>query len=187
MLPLLNSDTGALPMGRYGASIGDVEQGFVDAPHFSSSVTRKEIWEDFWSATSELRRIVPVICVWVGGSFLTEKVDPDDIDVVYWCQDEFVDRVTDPKDRMLLQLFAQNQIRRKTGLRVDTRYCRWYLYPEADRGTTLEFEQYASQRGYWDDFWMRSRSGAKGAAPRLTDALPRRGYCEIELDGFHDV
>lgn len=42
-------------------------------------------------------------------------------------------------------------------------------------------------RGYWDDFWMRKRSGAKDALPQQTDAVPQRGYFEVTVDGFHDI
>lgn len=187
MLPRLDAKTGALPLGRFGVTLDEIKGGFVDAVLFSGSSTRKQIWQDFLSATSALRSIVPVINVWVGGSFLTDKLDPDDIDLVYWCEDELVNKVTDPCERMLLQLFARNQVRTMTGLRVDTRYCQWYLYPEADRGTCRAHETYACRRGYWDDFWMRRRTGEKGAAPQRADALPKRGYFEVELDGFHGV
>ena len=56
----------------------------------------------------------------MGGSFLTDKIDPDDIDLVYWGEDVLVDQVTDPKDRYILQMFGMNQVRPATGLRVDT-------------------------------------------------------------------
>lgn len=187
MLPGLDTRTGALPLGRFGVTLDEIKRDFVDADRFSNSITRKQIWQDFWSATAGLRSVVPVISVWVGGSFLTDKLDPDDIDLVYWCQDTLVNQVSDPQDRELLQLFATNQVRAKTGLRVDTRYCQWYLFPEADRSTCLEHQQYVYQRGFWDDFWMRRRTGAKGDPPQLADALPKRGYFEVELDGFHGI
>lgn len=68
---------------------------------------------------------------------------------------------------------------------MDTRYCQWHLYPEADRASCLEHQAYVMARGYWDDFWMRRRTGAKDDPPQLADALPKRGYFEVELDGFH--
>jgi hypothetical protein len=50
---------------------------------------------------------------------------------------------------------------------------------------TSHHDQYLRRRGYWDDFWMRTRSGTKGQPFQVADALPRRGYVEISLDGFH--
>lgn len=187
MLPALDEQSGLLPLGRFGAALTDIKERFVDAPRFAESSTRTEIWQHFESATEGIRSVVPVVCVWVGGSFLTDKLNPDDIDLVYWCEDALLDQVTDPKERLLLELFATNQVRSKTGLRVDTRYCLWHVFPEADRGTSAEHQAYALRRGYWDDFWMRKRSGAKDAAPQRDDALPRRGYFEVTLDGFRVI
>lgn len=93
--------------------------------------------------------------MWVGGSFLTDKLDPDDIDLVYWCEDVLVNQINDPKDRYILEMFGTNMVRKVTGLRVDTPYCLWHLSPEADRASSAEHQSYALYRGYWDDFWMR--------------------------------
>lgn len=187
LLPALDVQTGLLPLGRYSATLDDIKEHYVDAPRFAESNSRAEIWQHFDSATQGIRSVVPVVCVWIGGSFLTDKLDPDDIDLVYWCEDVLVDRVTDPQAQLLLQLFAQNQVRAQTGLRVDTRYCRWHVDPEADQGASDKHKSYVLHRGFWDDFWMRKRSGAKGDAPQRADALPKRGYFEVPLDGFHVI
>ncbi|PDQ35615.1 MAG: hypothetical protein B5766_05025 [Candidatus Lumbricidophila eiseniae] len=98
-----------------------------------------------------------------------------------------VDQVlaTDLQAARLLEIFALNEVRKRTGLRVDTRYCKWHLYPEADRAQSVEHQSYALNRGYWDDFWMRKRTRANHDPPQIADALPRRGYFEVTLDGFH--
>lgn len=187
VLPALDEQTGLRPLGRFGASLEEIKSHYVDDPRFAKSATRAEIWQHFESATDGIRSVVPVVCVWVGGSFLTDKIDPDDIDLVYWGEDVLVDQVTDPKDRYILQMFGMNQVRPATGLRVDTRYCLWHVFPEADRAHSVEHQSYALNRGYWDDFWMRKRNGAKEDPPQRPDALPQRGYFEVTLDGFHGV
>lgn len=187
VLPALDSQSGLLPLGRYPATLESVQEHYVDDPSFSASTTRAEIWQHFLSATEGIRSVVPVVCVWIGGSFLTDKPDPDDIDLVYWCEDTLVDQIRDPRAMLLLQKFAENKVRPETGLRVDTRVCKWHLYPEARLTDTVEHRSYALSRGFWDDFWMRKRSGAKGDPAQLIDALPKRGYFEVSLDGFHVV
>ena len=185
MLPALDERTGLLPLGRYEATLEGIKAAFVEDPRFSASTTRTEIWQHFESATAGIRSVVPVVCVWIGGSFLTEKVDPDDIDVVYWCEDTLINQVETEQEQLLLQMFASNRLRGETGLRVDTRVCRWHLFPETHLANTAEHQNYAMERGFWDDFWMRKRSGGKGAPAQTEDALPRRGYFEVTLDGFH--
>lgn len=188
MLHALNADTGLLPLGRFGATLEDVKRDFVDAARYAGSETRSQIWQDFESATQGIRSVLPVVCVWVGGSFLTEKLDPDDIDLVYWCRDSDVQQArSDVQSALMLEIFATNQVRNCTELRVDTRVCHWHLFAEPYLSDTEEHKRYAFERGFWDDFWMRKRSGEKGDPPQLADALPRRGYFEITLDGFHGI
>lgn len=183
MLPQLDSATGLLPLGRHHVSLASVKSRFVDAPEFVTSASRPVIWEHFESAVGELQRILPVAYVWIAGSFITNKPEPDDLDLVFWCEDRFVHAVSDPKDRMILQVVAQNHLRRTTGLRLDTRIAHWHVHPEAASMRTPEYDAYVSLRGYWDDFWLRRRSGAKTDPPVRNDALPRAGYLEIMLDG----
>jgi len=183
MLPAVDAVTGSLPLGRFNVNMSDVKARYVDAPEWASSTSRVEIWSHFESATAELRRIVPTAWVWIGGSFISSKLDPDDIDVVYWCEDRLVDLVTNPTDKAILDLFARSQVRAATGLRVDARYCAWHVRPEAGVQNTIEHHTYTMQRGFWDDFWLRMRSGAKGDPPVRDDAFPLRGYLEVILDG----
>lgn len=187
MYPTLNKQSGLLPLGRYGATLDDIKLHFVDDARFSASATRTAIWNDFESATASIRSAVPLVCVWIGGSFLTDKIDPDDIDLVYWCHDARMNQVADPQDREFLQLIAHNHIRAETGLRVDTRFGIWHLNPSTGGRNSSEDKSYLEKRGFWDDFWMRKRSGDKTSPPQIEDALPRRGYFEIALDGFDGV
>ena len=187
MFPAIDAATGTLPVGRFPATLAQVKATYVDAPEFAGSSTRSEIWDDFDDATRVLRDIVPVAYVWIAGSFTTDKLDPDDLDVIYWCEDRLVDLVTDVRDKQILELFAKNQVRHTTGYRLDTRYGRWHVHPEADRMPKAEHMSYAAIRGYWDDFWLRSRSGAKTDPLVRDDALPRRGYLEVMLDGVYVV
>ncbi|WP_442922212.1 DUF6932 family protein [Microbacterium sp. Root553] len=183
MLPQLDSTTGLLPLGRHHVSLAAVKAQFVDAAMFASSVNRGVIWDNFEDLVAELQRILPVAYVWIAGSFITNKPEPDDLDLVFWCEDRFVQAVSDPRDMMMLQVIAQNQLRQATGLRLDTRIAHWHVHAEAASKRTPAHDAYVSARGYWDDFWLRRRSGAKTDPPVRSDALPRAGYLEIMLDG----
>lgn len=185
VIPSIDSQTGLLPLGRYATTLGTLRERYVDAPGFAASTTRLEIWQHFLSATQGIRSLVPVVCVWIGGSFLTEKLNPDDIDLLYWCEDNQVAQLTDSSDKLLLQLFASNKLRSETGLRVDTRVCNWHLVPEPHLTNTIEHRDYVSMRGFWDDFWMRKRTGGKHEPAHLADSLPKSGYLEVTLDGFN--
>ncbi|WP_349426570.1 hypothetical protein [Microbacterium sp. LWS13-1.2] len=187
MVPPLDAATGLLPLGRHHVTLDAVRARYVDDPEFAASTTRQEIWDDFEDATTVFRRIVPTAYVWIAGSFVTNKLDPDDLDLIYWCEDRLVDAVSHPGDKLTLQMFATNRVRPTTGYRLDTRYGRWHVDPAAGYGSTPEHQQYAYVRGYWDDFWHRRRSGAKADPPVREDALPRAGYLEVMLDGVNVI
>lgn len=188
MIPALETSTGFLPLGRYLTDLASVKAEFVSSPSYATSTRRSDIWDEFESATTELRRIVPVCSVWISGSFLSVKSEPDDLDVMYWCEDRHIDAI-DPgrtSDLQVLQAFAQNQLRAALGLRIDTRIGYWHARPEPAFTNSPSDRQYTIMRGFWDDFWLRTRSGGKTDPPVRADAIPKRGYLEVMLDG-HDV
>lgn len=183
MIPPLTG-SGLLPLGRYPATVAEVEAPFVTDSKWAASKTRTTIWADWVQITAQTRRIVPVAAAWLGGSFLTSKLDPDDLDVVYLIDSRKIAAVTKPLHRGFLSLLAQGDALRKLrGKRLDTFIISWVPDPDATRAVP-GFDDYASDRGYWDDLWQRKLSGPKTAARVPSDALPKRGYLEVILDGF---
>lgn len=186
MLPAIDTATGQLPLGRFPATLEILEQRYVGGSEYSASTTRRDIWDDFMDVTTGLRGIVPVCYAWVSGSFMSSKLDPEDIDVLYWCEDSDINAAATTADTALMELLqavAQSNLRAVTGHKVDSRIGQWHVRPEPGLQSTQAHWGYASSRGFWDDFWMRNRSGPKDAPPVRADALPRRGYVEVELDG----
>ncbi|MGW9168422.1 DUF6932 family protein [Agromyces sp. NPDC055658] len=186
MLPAIDLDTGHLPLGRYLTTLDQLEERYVTGQEYDASTTRQGIWNDFLDVTKGLRGMLPVCYVWVSGSFISSKLNPEDIDVMYWCEDVDFNRVRTSGtivEQYVLQTIAQSRLRSVTGHRVDSRIGRWHARPETGLLDTPEHHAYARSRGFWDDFWMRIRSGEKGDPPVRLDALPRRGYVEVTLDG----
>ncbi|WP_150208447.1 DUF6932 family protein [Streptomyces venezuelae] len=84
VLPDLDPKTGLLPPGRYPASLSHLERAYVSAPGFADSSTRRHLWEEWQchraiveAETGDIAR------TWLGGSFVSAKLDPGDIDVTY--------------------------------------------------------------------------------------------------------
>ena len=170
--------------GRYPVELDWIKQNYVEAAEFQDSKTRSIIWDNFISSTEQLRSIIPIAWVWISGSFISAKLDPDDIDVVYWGTTDLSQNTLSLNERFILQIFAENKLRKLTGLRVDTRYCRWFVNPSTGDVRSLEHDLYLQSRGFWDDFWLRARTNAKGEPGDLSDAYPKRGYLEVMLDGI---
>ena len=92
--------SGFLPVGRYSCSLNEVRIRFVDSKSYAQSVTRRGIWSDFLDYLSALRSLTPVCAVWIAGSFISRKVNPNDIDIVLLLDGEELDaRIPDMSEQ----------------------------------------------------------------------------------------
>lgn len=183
MIPALDAVTGHLPPGRYRCATTDVKARFVDGLHPRRAV----VWNDWQHVTETVQRLTGVCAVWLSGSFVSAKADPDDIDCLYLLPEDKVNqvRLLNPAGALFLSRLAMGrELRNLFNVAVDTYLLSWRPNPKMSARDDLD-RQYQRQRGHWDDFWQRLRSGAKGNPPSLSDALPRRGYLEVMVDGFN--
>ena len=182
VIPALEPTTGLLPVGRYTCAGQEVEDCFVTAAQFSASGTRGDIWGDWQIAQQFLQQSVIVHAAWLGGSFTTAKVDPDDIDVTFVVSaDDYSARP--PQDQQVVDLFnTPGHVKAVLGLKVDSYVLPWHRIPALP--TMPVHLEYYRARGYWDDWWQRSPIAGKGNPPTPADAVPRRGYLEVLLSGY---
>lgn len=182
-VPQLDSSTGLPPLGRYACSLQEFEADFVTSPWASTSATRSAIWAEFWTATKLIvDATAPTIThsAWVGGSYVSSKLDPDDIDVTYLFDGRVYDSLPTSKKRRLELLSSKDHMRKTTGLRVEPFILVTRLIPDPSTPCTSDEATYYMTRGSWDDFWQRCRMSAdKTTRPTMDDAQPRRGYLEV--------
>jgi hypothetical protein len=167
---------GLLPHGRWVCSPADVEACFVTglAPE------RASMWQDWITLTNTLQQVVGhVPAAWLSGSFLTDAAVPGDIDCVYVVDAEDIARasVVSDTNRILLDAMSKSRVKSLFGLNVDSFILSWD--PTSGPQPTSDPDYYRF-RGYWDDLWVRAKDPK---SPRL-DAIPRRGYVEVMLDGY---
>jgi hypothetical protein len=73
------NDGGFLPPGRYRASQEEAHARFV-APYAAAN-PRHALWDEWRTVNQLLKDTVGTVCAaWIGGSFLSGKQEPDDID-----------------------------------------------------------------------------------------------------------
>lgn len=175
-IPTLNGDH--LPEGRWVCTPDEVATAFV--PEDPTDI-RHQIWSEWLSLTKAVQDLTGQIAAcWLSGSFFTTKPDPSDIDCLYVIDADRLDVVRrDPDQRKawFLQLASTGQIKGNFPLRVDSYILEWVPTPGSD--APAHAHGYLSMRGYWDDLWVR----IKDADQRL-EAIPRRGYLEVILDGY---
>lgn len=179
--------SGFLPVGRYSCSLNEVRTRFVDSKSYAQSVTRRGIWSDFLDYLSALRSLTPVCAVWIAGSFISRKVNPNDIDIVLLLDGEELDaRFPDMSVQAKNFLLASGRghlgwAHLRIPLKVDTYTVTWRAFMNGNPNDNNRIN-YFSWRGYWDDFWQRCRSNQPSSLRR--DSRPERGYLEVVLDGY---
>lgn len=157
----------------------EIESIFVQATIFAPSTTRGPIWSDYLRAHITLDQAIPVLAAWVGGSFTTGKVDPDDIDVL-WIVDGRRYPTLTPAQAQVVSVFGQGKVlHQMTGARVDTYVLPWEPIPVPDVRANAQHRHLAATHGYWDDLWLRMIQGPKAAPRTVDDTIPRRGYLEV--------
>lgn len=180
-IPALHPETGCLPRGRFSSTLEETKQRFV------TSITdgtghRDRIWSDFERATKAIRSVAPVASAWIGGSFISNVAAPSDIDVVYLVRANEYDAITDEDHKKRLNIFKGDKKLFTKGLLVDSYVLDWRPRGSERPNSSIEQEVLAN-RGYWDDWLQRKRTDGK-ALDDADNAVPRRGYLEVILDGY---
>ncbi|MEI2730011.1 MAG: hypothetical protein V9E85_12985 [Candidatus Nanopelagicales bacterium] len=183
MIPPLDA-SGKLPRGRFVCDLDEFTARFRDDVSFAQSATRAEVFREFQTVHALLaRRKLPIPAAFISGSFVTDKIDPSDLDVAF-----IVDCSQNPNSLTLtaIQALCRKAKERKLRgpaseiLRVDALLILWDAQPI----DTLMDVTYCAPRGKWDDFWQRDVPKDLREPPERWHAMPQRGYLEVTLDGY---
>jgi len=69
-----------LQQGLHRVDLASLRALTVD--RFTLSVTRARLWSNFQEVVDDLIRVQISCDIWIDGSYLTEKIDPEDVDFV---------------------------------------------------------------------------------------------------------
>lgn len=162
-----------LPHGRYLATMDELEKTYVPI----ADANRRAIWDAFQQVTDIVRQVYgKLAAVWLGGSFITSEEQPHDIDVVYLVDESSYGKgITDSRGQFVTQvLLRRSPATDKLNPLVDA-----YLFPVPP--TTIDNNyNYSAARGYWDQFWSKTRF--EGGDKRWL--YPAAGYLEVMIDGY---
>jgi hypothetical protein len=161
---------------------------------FARSRTRSELWDNLTeylllfdqpvrlNPKASLGR--PIIRqLWLAGSFVSTKIDPQDIDLTVFTDAEVIAALkTKPGAKWITQAFHRQKIQDEFRLdpyRVDYRAVPHVFQPA---GMTREEQEYFRDRGRYDDWWQRRHPPAVDKqAPTIDSCVPARGYLEVTL------
>lgn len=156
------NEIGNLPPGRYEIAFDDAKSFFVDA--FPDSETRLKNWNSFYAYIQTIISIgLDEFKLWVDGSFVTEKLNPNDIDCVVYVKASLVNSLS-PKGQELLvkYLIPQNKSMHELNKNL---YCTdsYILLDIEDSPDFPNHDIIMGKKKYWDNLWGHDRQGnAKG-------------------------
>ena len=127
------NEYGYLPYGMYNLTINEIEKIFSR----NSSKRRKEIMEIYKIHLNEIQNTGYYLDHWIGGSFITTKENPNDIDTLTEFDGEKVDENDDKK---LIDDLINNS-KEKTDKLCHS--LRLYKYPPQQKE---DFERYINQK-----------------------------------------
>jgi hypothetical protein len=137
-----------LPAGFHRMSLEELRKLCVNAKRFSSSSTRGEIMSCLEQLGARLIENGIAVELWIDGSFVTQKADPEDVDLSVRFLAEAYDGATD-QQRMLLDEIQQLK---------DTDHIDGYLQPEWPP-TSPHHTIGLNMFDYWQRQWGFGRNG----------------------------
>ncbi|MGP9034570.1 DUF6932 family protein [Glutamicibacter nicotianae] len=168
-------------IGRRSLTLDEFANQFGPGTEFCNNERRMLIWGHFIRATEMLRSSIDVAAVWIGGSFITNKPDPNDVDAVYILNENKYSNL-DVSGKQRVAGFGTDGWLFERSIRVDSHILGWRPHAELDHRNPAQHE-YLKSRGYWDDFLQRYAEDKKSPLTEAS-AIPKRGYLEVILDGY---
>lgn len=186
-IPPLDPVTGHLPPGRYRTTLGHIRHRFVDHPEFSASTTRLAIWDGLlsyltaWETSQRPLGQQILHNLWIAGSFISDEVDPEDIDVSPVYDEGIVSDLAGTAGMGMVKSLVGHRKKLVEKYKVEPFPVPWRSLETTLRPTTLlEHEQdYLAKRGGLDDWWQRIRPPGPKAAALAPNVTSARGYLEV--------
>jgi hypothetical protein len=180
--------------GRTQTTLADARQLLVADPAFASSTTRADLWDGlerylarFFDLEVRHASLLDdrelVRCLWLGGSYVSSRSDPSNIDVTV-CIDDGARLALKGKQgsKWLSQAFSREERKKEFGVSpLELRY-RPVVSVFRSRVTDADDQKYLQDRGGWDEWWQRCRDPeADTGEPTLATVEAKRGYLEVVL------
>ncbi|MEE1829259.1 hypothetical protein PUR61_44915 [Streptomyces sp. BE20] len=185
---------GHLRPGRYQVDLEEAESLLVHDPQFAGSPTRVDIWNGlerylvrFWSLENDYQSVLGgrslVDRLWLGGSFVSSRFDPNNIDLTVFIDHEAESLLRNREGAgWLTKAFERKKALEE--FRVSPLPVRYHKVVSPFRLKELSQVErdYLAGRGGWDDWWQRRRaSDHVKDGPTVETVRPVRGYLEVTL------
>ncbi|SIQ40534.1 hypothetical protein CAFEA_10980 [Corynebacterium afermentans subsp. afermentans] len=183
--------------GRVRMCLDDVRQEWVDK--FPDRAARLALWGKFQNYLAHFADIEQkaidsgwldddeeiIKYVWLGGSFISDKIAPRNLDVTVFLNGPALEKLKGKKGSGWVRnkAFARDSLSKDANfsgispIRVDY-YPVKSVFHLSELGNAER--NYLLERGAWDEWWQRLRDSHTDA-PTESSAATRRGYVEVIL------
>lgn len=180
------------PPGRTRLSWDEAEAELVKHDRFEGSLNRRDLWDgleryvgrfvalgDLYADRLQSRPLLKHL--WLGGSFVSTKRDPDNIDFSVFVDAEARNLIKGQQGSgWFADAFNRDKVKQEYGLSplpVMHLPIPSVFVPER---LSSEEQAYLQMRGAHDDWWQRCRDDDE-PAPTISSTQTRRGYLEVTL------
>jgi hypothetical protein len=192
-IPDWDQSTRHLPPGRYRATLAEIHELLVSAPAFAASETRQQVWSGFvrylaaWrqvqaGLAAELNGNQLILALWLGGSFVSQKPNPSNLDLTVLVDGELVESCHGrPGIGALHKLTSRDKM--LITFKVSPCVIQYHYFRSPFRSQIVgnaKVQDYVMFRGAFDDWWQRARpDDLPKAEPTRETAGTLRGYLEV--------
>ncbi len=170
-LPELNRQ-GLLPEGVHPAVEDDLKARFVDP--YPASSTRQKIYGNFCRYRVDVADLGLCVTQWVDGSFVDgTKLDPDDVDVINYCESSALnalDAAVQKRIQPLLNGHGSTKDGYNTHTFLEIRFAAGHPFSAA----------FDAQRKYWRDWFSRPQDYS-GTEKRPAPWRGRKGIVQMSI------
>jgi hypothetical protein len=181
------------PAGRTRVPFDEAQRVLVDHPTFAGSSTRSLIWQglerylarffdlqDQYEQELQGRDLVHYL--WMGGSFVSNHLDPRNLDLSVVYDAEARDLIKGRRgSAWLVEAFSRDSIAQYRLSPLAVPY-RAIASPFQSHALSEAEQSYLRERGAWDDWWQRCRAqGVAYRGPTVHTVGTARGYLEVTL------
>ena len=159
---LLFNEIGNLPPERYEMTFNEAKTFFVDT--FPDSETRLENWNCFIEYVKNLITLgINDMQIWIDGSFVTDKINPNDIDCVLYISVKLLNSLNKQQQSILSNVLVPQKRETHELIKQAFHTDPYLLLDVKDCPEHLNYHEIVKMKEYWEGWWGHDRQGnAKG-------------------------
>lgn len=156
------NEIGNLPPGSHEVTFDNAKEVFVNA--FPDSKTRLQNWNCFIEYIKNLINLgIKDMQLWIDGSFVTNKTNPNDIDCVIYIDIQILNSLNVQQQSILSDVLIPGNVESREIIKDAFHTDPYLLLDLVDVPSHPAYDIMMARKTYWENWWGHDRQGnAKG-------------------------